>query len=305
MTTTTLPPYVIATPMRDEMKVLPDLLKTMDEQSVRPAIWVIVDDGSTDGSGAFLEKERQSRPWLYVVPPPEAPTEYLGNHVAKVIRHGAKEALRIADAAGIPVGYVGILGADMVLPKNHYEVLLRTMEADPKLGITSSVIQSPDATGKLKVEPLQREDLPRGGTQFFRRTCLDEIGGIPPHMGYDGASNAKAMSRGWTLRLLPDLISWQARRTSTREGAAAGYRRKARYAWFLGHHPLLILARTAAYTREPPHDAGYHFLRAWLKEAVSRAPRCEDQEVRRHYGRVRVLHYLKLRTAGGFVRTKG
>lgn len=300
-----LPLYVVATPMRDEMKVLPDLLATLDGQTVRPAVWVIVDDGSTDGSGAYLEEARRSRPWLHVVPPPEAPTEYLGNHVAKVIRHGAAEALRIADEAGIPIGYVGILGADMVLPPEHYEVLIRTMEGDPALGITSSVIQSPDASGKLKVEPLQREDLPRGGTQFFRRRCLDDIGGIPGHMGYDGASNAKAMSRGWKLRLLPNLVSWQARRTSTREGATAGYRRKARYAWFLGHHPLLILARSVAYTREPPHDAGWVFLRAWAEEAWKDAPRCPDEEVRRHYGRVRVLHYLKLRTFGGFVRARG
>jgi glycosyltransferase involved in cell wall biosynthesis len=298
-----LPLYVVATPMRDEIKVLPDLVATMDAQTVRPAVWVIVDDGSVDGCGAWLDEARKTRPWLHVVPPPEAPTEYLGNHVAKVIRHGAKEALRIADEAGLRTGYLGVLGADMVLPANHYEVLIRTMEADPRLGITSSVIQSPGADGKLKVEPLQREDLPRGGTQFFRRTCLDEIGGIPPHMGYDGASNAKAMSRGWKLRLLPDLVSWQARRTSTREGAAAGYRRKARYAWFLGHHPVLICARTLAYSREPPHDAGYVFLRAWLEEAWKGSPRCEDEEVRRHYGRFRVLHYLKLKAGGGFVRS--
>jgi glycosyltransferase involved in cell wall biosynthesis len=287
--------------MRNEIAVLPALVATVEAQSVRPAVWVIVDDGSSDGSGAWLEDARRERPWLAVVPPPEPPKEYLGNHVAKVIRHGVQEALRRADEQGIAARYAGVLGADMVLPVDHYERLIRAMEAEPELGVTSSVIESPARDGVARTEPLQRDDRPRGGTQFFRRTCLDEIGGIPGHMGYDGAANAKAHVHGWKLRILPDLVSTQARRTSTREGAAAGYRRKARYAWFLGHNPILVLARAAAYTREPPYNHGIIFLSEWLKEAARGAPRCEDPEVRGHYRQVRVLEYLKLRARGGFL----
>lgn len=282
--------------MRDEIAVLPALIETIEAQTVRPAVWVIVDDGSQDGSGVFLAEAQKTRPWLVVVPSSDAPTEYLGNHVARVIRQGVTEAMRVADEQKIPFGYVGVLGSDMLLPPNHYQVLRDVMEADPRLGITSSVIQSPGPDGKVGVEPLQYEELPRGGTQFFRRRCLDEIGGIPPHMGYDGAANAKAICRGWRLRLLPDLVSIQSRRTSTREGMVTGYRRKARYSWFLGHHPLLILARSVAYTRQSPHDAGYVFLRAWLEEAWKGSPRCEDPEVRRHYGHDRLRQYLHAKT---------
>src|SRR3954471_6336577 len=42
--------YVLTTPARNEREGLPALLATMAAQNLLPLVWVIVDDGSDDGS---------------------------------------------------------------------------------------------------------------------------------------------------------------------------------------------------------------------------------------------------------------
>ena len=94
-------------------------------------------------------------------------------------------------------------------------------------------------------------------------------------------------------RLVTELVALQSRETASRYGHAAGYARKGRYAWFLGLHPILVAARTAAYSARRPHHAGYHFLKGYLSSAMARAPRCPDPVVREHYGLPRVIEVAK------------
>lgn len=281
------PSYVLTTPVRDERAVLPGLLAALEAQQSQPARWVVVDDGSRDGSGEWLGEQARSRPWITVTSGPEAGSEYLGAHVARLKRAGLEKALELEPGAG----FAGVLDADIRVPPEHYRVLLDAFAADPGLGVASSIIHSPAGRG-LAAESFQRDDLPRGGTQFFRAACLEQIGGLPPWPGFDGAANVLARLRGWRCRLLDDLVAEQVRPTATRFGAAAGYARKGRYAWFLGLHPGLVAVRALAYSLRPPRAAGVHFARGWLGEAIRRAPRCPDAGVLDYYRRERPREYL-------------
>jgi len=46
--------YVLITPCRDEAAFARRTLESVTAQSVRPALWVIVDDGSSDATPAIL-----------------------------------------------------------------------------------------------------------------------------------------------------------------------------------------------------------------------------------------------------------
>ena len=291
--------YLLVTPAFNERDGLPALIETVEAQTVRPALWVVVDDGSTDGSKEWLGDAAKSRPWLAILASPEAAQEYLGAHIARIKRWGYQQAERLAEERGVDWAYCATLDADISLPADHYERLIGELQRNPSLGVVSSVVHSRTPDGVV-IESFQRNDLPRGGTQFFRREALDAIGGLPPWPGYDGAANVKCRLAGWELKLLPDLVAVQERETATRYGAAAGYARKGRYAWFLGHHPALIAARAAAYTLKGSPTAGLHFTKAWLGEAVRNRPRCPDPAVRRYYGHERLQEYLK--SANRFVR---
>ena len=285
-------PYVITTPCLNEIEALPRLLADLERQDHPAALWLVVDDGSDDGTRAWLAEQSATRPWMEWRDSPEAADEYLGAHIARIKRWGLEQALAVADDRGLEVFAAGVLDADLGLPADHYARLIGALEADDALGVVSSVMGS-EAGGAGPKERFQRADLPRGATQTFRTSCLEAIGGLPPYPGYDGAANVKAAVRGWRCAALTDVVASHARPTATRFGAATGYSRKGRYAWFLGHHPLLIAARTAAYTVTTPHSGGVHFLRGWLVSAARRDARCPDPDVRHHYGHERPRQYLR------------
>lgn len=296
-------PYVLATPVKNEFSNLPRLLSAVGSQRHRPCCWVVVDDGSTDGSRAWLEREAAARPWLVVIPSPEVATEYLGGHVARVKRAAVEHALRCALGEGHEPAYAAVLDADLAPEPSYYQEILGRMDAQPRLGVASGVVVSPGEGGGPAVERFQRLDLPRGGVQVFRSACLHEIGGLPPYPGYDGIANVLAGLRGWQRRLYPDLVVPQSRPTATRFGPFAGYRRKGHYAWFLDLHPSLVVARTAIYAARRPRRQAVGFLVGWAESAGRRVPRCPDADVRRYYRRERPREYL--RAAWSHVRGGG
>jgi glycosyltransferase involved in cell wall biosynthesis len=282
----------LTTPARNEQEGLPALLATMQSQESKPLVWVIVDDGSSDGSRAWLEQARSELEYLVVLDAPEAADEYLGAHVARIKRWGLEQALLRARTRGHEPLCAGVLDADMLLPPEHYRVLVAAMEQSPRLGVASSLLCAKSGERSF-VEPFQRADLPRGPTQFFRTACLEAMGGLPPWPSFDSIANVKARALGYETRLLTELVATQSRETATRYGHAQGYARKGRYAWFLGLHPLLVLARGAAYGTRLPDHAGYHFLKGYLKSALAGEARCPDPVVRRHYGLPRVIEVAK------------
>ena len=48
--------YIVVTPCRNEEKKLPNLVQSITAQTIRPALWVIVDDGSTDKTGEIISE---------------------------------------------------------------------------------------------------------------------------------------------------------------------------------------------------------------------------------------------------------
>ena len=59
--------YLLISPCRDETQYLRRTLDRVAGQSVIPALWVVVDDGSTDETPAILEEYARRLPYLRVV----------------------------------------------------------------------------------------------------------------------------------------------------------------------------------------------------------------------------------------------
>jgi len=289
--------YVLTTPALDERDRLPGLLEDLEAQTPLPSVWLVVDDGSTDGTWEWLEEQASTRDWMEVRRSPEASDEYLGGHIARIKRWGLEQALDCARGRGEEPFAAGVVDADLRLPKEHYSRLLELLGSEQRMGVVSSIIRAEgeDATK----EAFQRTDLPRGGTQTFRVQCLEDIGGIPPYPGFDGAGNVKAKLAGWNTRLLTDLVASHARPTATRFGVGPGYKRKGHYAWFLGLHPIVVVGRSAAFTLKTPHAGGFWFLTGWLGAALSRQERCPDPEIRNYYGKERLREYLRAAVGRG------
>ena len=60
----TLPVYVLITPARNEAQFIELTLKSVIAQTVLPLRWVIVSDGSTDGTDEIVSKYAVDHPWI-------------------------------------------------------------------------------------------------------------------------------------------------------------------------------------------------------------------------------------------------
>src|SRR4030095_355212 len=56
--------YVLITPARNEEAFIEKTIQSVVSQTARPARWVIVNDGSTDGTGRIIERYAALHEWI-------------------------------------------------------------------------------------------------------------------------------------------------------------------------------------------------------------------------------------------------
>ena len=59
--------YVIVSPVRDEERYLEQTILGVVRQTVQPAEWIIVDDGSRDKTGGIIDKYAREYSWIHAV----------------------------------------------------------------------------------------------------------------------------------------------------------------------------------------------------------------------------------------------
>ncbi len=63
--------YVLITPARNEAQFIELTLQSMVAQTAQPLRWVIVSDGSTDGTDDIVRKYAADRDWIQLIRMPE------------------------------------------------------------------------------------------------------------------------------------------------------------------------------------------------------------------------------------------
>ena len=76
-----LPTYVLITPARNEAQFIELTIKSVVSQTVRPLKWVIVSDGSTDGTDDIVSKYAAEHPWIELVRMPERSERHFAGKV--------------------------------------------------------------------------------------------------------------------------------------------------------------------------------------------------------------------------------
>ncbi len=130
----TLPAYVLVTPSRNEEAYIGKTIESIIHQTVRPAKWVIVNDGSTDSTGAIAEGYAAEHDWIEVV---NRPVRKERNFAAKVHAFNAGQE-RLKD---INYEIIGNLDSDVLLDKDHFEFLLGKFRDEPRLGVAGTVFR--------------------------------------------------------------------------------------------------------------------------------------------------------------------
>ena len=244
-----LPMYVLITPARNEAQYIEWTLQSMVAQTFRPLKWVIVSDGSTDGTDDIVRKYAAKNSWIELLRMPERAERHFAGKVY------AFEA-GYARAKHLNPDVVGNLDADVSIEPDHFQYLLGKFGENPELGVGGS----PFKEGSLQYDyRFSNVENVWGGCQLFRRECFDAIGGYAPVKGggIDHIAVVSARMKGWRTRTFTDKVCIHHRQMNTADqGSLKAKFKLGAKDYSFGNHPVWELFRTLYQMRNPPFVLG-------------------------------------------------
>ena len=116
----------------------------MAAQTLPPLKWVIVSDGSTDGTDEIVRGYAAEYPWIELVRTAERKERHFAGKVYAF--NAGYERVRNLD-----FDIVGNLDADVSFEPDHFEFLVSRMEENPKLGHLRRAVSRRDVSVRLSV----------------------------------------------------------------------------------------------------------------------------------------------------------
>jgi biofilm PGA synthesis N-glycosyltransferase PgaC len=282
--------YCLITPCRDEAAYARVTLDSVINQTVKPALWVIVDDGSTDATPQILAEYAARVPWIKIIRRADRGERKLGGGVIDAFYAGY-ESINPDD-----FDYVCKFDLDLDLPPAYFERLMERMEQNLRIGTASGkpYFKRP-GTGPASVFPITEhngyisekcgDENSVGMIKFYRTACFKQIGGFVRMLMWDGIDCHRCRMNGWVA------ASWDAPELRFRHLRPMGTSHKNWWTgrvrhgvgqYFMGTGPVYLLS-SALYrmTRPPIFVGGLAMLWGYVRSWLTRQPRYDDPEFRR------------------------
>ena len=266
--------YVLVTAARNEENYIDFPIRSVIAQTILPKKWVIVSDGSTDGTDGILAKYAETHKFIEVVRATEGDAEPNFSSKVRAIRAG------YGRLRGLTYSYIGNLDADVSFDKRYCENVLDRFHRDPRLGIAGGFILE-ERNGRFESRLFNTERSVAGAIQLFRRRCYEEIGGhsAMTYGGEDTILEVTARMMGWEVRAFADLAVLHHKPSLSARGAIGERFREGIRDYLVGNHPALEPLKCFRRMRENPLVLG-GFLRLcgfiWFYLKGERRPVSEE-----------------------------
>jgi biofilm PGA synthesis N-glycosyltransferase PgaC len=278
--------YVVITPARDEAEHLERTIRSVVAQTVQPAQWIIVNDGSGDETGEIIDRFARQHSWITARHRPNRGYREPGGGVVKTFYDGY-EQIHVQDWELLVK-----LDADLSFDPNYFERCILEFERDPKLGIGGGAIYH-EVNGQLELEKNPAFHV-RGATKMYRRACWEALGGLMQAPGWDTIDELKANMLGWSTRSFLDLRVSHSRFTGAAEGAWRDCIKNGRANYVTGYHPLFMSLKCLRRLVKRPYLLGsIGLMWGFVSSYWNGSPRIEDPRLLR-YTRDQQLRYLLL-----------
>lgn len=270
--------YLLVTPCRDEARFARRTLDSVTQQTVPPALWIIVDDGSRDQTPAILAEYAQKFPYIRILRREDRGFRKLGGGVIDAFYHGYDTI------DPNEFDYVTKLDLDLDLPRNYFESMMQRMEADPRIGTCSGKPWFTDPAGNKILEVCGDENSV-GMVKFYRTRCFQQIGGFVRELMWDGIDCHRCRMLGWIAISWNDpTINFEHLRPmgTSHKNWWTGRVRHGIGQYFMGTGPVYMLASAVFRMPRPPIFVGaVAILWGYIKSALERKPRYGDASFRR------------------------
>jgi glycosyltransferase involved in cell wall biosynthesis len=271
------PRYVVVTPVRDEAACIAQTLASMASQSIAPVQWIIVDDGSTDGTSEILDAFARANPWATIVHRANRGFRVNGSGVMDAFHDGLSE-LAVADW-----DFMVKLDGDLSFEPRYFELCFAHFEGDPSLGIGGGQVCS-RLGNELKVDSVG--DPPfhvRGATKIYRRSCWERISPLIKAPGWDTLDEVRANFFGCTTRTFTELAVVQHKPTGSGEGSWRNAVKNGRANYLVGYHPLFMAGKCVRrFLNGPLRKDWLGLAVGYLGCLLKRSPVLADRETVRY-----------------------
>lgn len=260
------PAYIIITPARNEAQFIELTLRAVVAQTVRPLRWVIVSDGSTDGTDEIVSRWSADHSWIELVRMPERTERHFAGKVFAV-RAGLERV------AALPWEVICNLDADTSFDADYFAFMLEKLRGDAGLGVVGGRLVDVVSNQSYNLGTPDG-DYVSGPCQIFRRECFEAIGGYQPMRsgGVDMVAILTARMKGWRVRSYAEKVCRHHRQMNGAQ--MSGFRERlhrGRMDYLLGSHPLWEIFRSLYQMKNRPFVIGgmlilgSYFWRALLR----------------------------------------
>jgi poly-beta-1,6-N-acetyl-D-glucosamine synthase len=241
--------YVLVTPARNEAQFIELTIRSMIAQTHPPLRWVIVSDGSTDGTDEIVGKFSVNYSWIELLRMPERKERHFAGKV-----HAFNAGYdRVKE---LKFDVVGNIDADVSFEPDHFEFLLARMAGNVQLGLAGA----PFCEGNFRYDyRYSNIENVWGGCQLFRRECFEEIGGYVPLKGggIDHVAVLSARMHGWQTRTFTERVCQHHRVMGTAQhGGLRARIRQGQKDYAMGNHPLWQAFRVLYQLKNRPYAIG-------------------------------------------------
>jgi glycosyltransferase involved in cell wall biosynthesis len=269
--------YVLISPCRNEAQYMRQTLDSVAAQTIRPAKWVIVDDGSSDDTPRILREYARRFAWIEIVTRADRGRRSVGPGVVDAFYAGY-DTIEPGEYE-----YLCKLDLDLRLPRAYFEELIRRMEANPRIATCSGKAYI-EKDGGL-VNERHGDETSIGASKFYRMSCFRELGGFVREVMWDGIDCHRCRMQGWIA------CSWDEPALrfvhlrpegSSHRSVFAGRMRHGYGQYYMGTGFLFMAASALYRVNEPPYFLGsLAMLWGWLQAALRGASRYDDMQFRR------------------------
>jgi glycosyltransferase involved in cell wall biosynthesis len=190
--------YIIITAVRDEIDSVQLTIDSVSNQTILPQRWIIIDDGSSDGTEKQLDAVARQYEWVSIIRKPQDSGRAVGKKIADFINEG------LSHGADVEWDYWVKLDADISFDPDHFELLMRQFDQDPSLGMASGKGYVPDGKGGYELEWCPDHHV-LGMIRMYRRECWAQIGALAPRRMWDVIDVYTAQMHGWQTRSFDEL----------------------------------------------------------------------------------------------------
>lgn len=274
------PRYVIVSPVKDEEKYIETTINAVIRQTVRPLRWIIVDDGSRDGTREIVKRYCGRFSWIATL---EVSREGKTRGVSPVVRAFMCGLEVLSDSE---FDFLVKLDGDLDLPPYYFERLMARFQDDDRLGIASGIYLEKDGSGWKQV--WMPDYHAAGASKMLRAQCYRQIGGFALHPGWDTVDEIRARAMGWKTCSFKGLAFHHLKP----EGSATGYLRndlkfgEIDYLTGVGPSFFFLKSLHRMIVGKPRFLAGLGLMAGFMKGFMMRRPKLVSAHEARLYRRL-------------------